>query len=79
MKKRQSKSSTGKGILTYAITGEFAQEIREYVDQVHRRTGLPKNRIVSNFLLETIRRAKKFYPSISENSESASLQTDNAE
>lgn len=77
MKKRPSKS-TGKGILTYAITGEFAQEIREYVDDVHRRTGLPKNRIISNFLLETIRRAKKFCPVISENSD-RTPQTDNAE
>ena len=65
---RQTKT-TEKAPLTYAITAQFAPEIREYVDGIHARTGLPKNRIVSNLLLETVRRAKKIYPQISENSE----------
>lgn len=71
MTKKKSIRPNQKAPLTYAITPQFAPEIREYVEEVHARTGLPKNRIVSNLLLETVRRAKKFCPQISENSENA--------
>ena len=72
MNKKKSVRQTKKNPLTYAITPQFSPEIREYVDGIHARTGLPKNRIVSNLLLETVRRAKKFCPQISENSENTS-------
>ena len=62
-------SARSKAPLQYAITPEFEQEIREYVDQVNAKTGLPRTRIVTNLLLESVRRAKKFYPYDSENSE----------
>ena len=69
--KKRSKTPKKKNPLTYAITPAFADEIKEYVDKVHDRTGLPINRIVSNLLLEAVRRAKKFCPKISENSENS--------
>ena len=65
---RQTKT-TEKAPLTYAITAQFAPEIREYIDKVHEKTGLPKSRIATNLLFESVRRAKKFYPVNSENLE----------
>jgi len=47
--------------LTYAITKARQEEIRQFVDTVHARTGQPKGHIVSELLIEGIRRAKNFY------------------
>lgn len=51
-----------KRALTYAITTERENEIKEYVDAVHAKTKQPKGHIVSELLIEGIRRAKNFYP-----------------
>lgn len=53
---------TAKQALTYAITTEREDEIKEYVDAVHAKTKQPKGHIVSELLIEGIRRAKNFYP-----------------
>lgn len=63
--------SRPKNPLTYAIVPEFEEEIREYVDHINRKTDLPKQRIVSDLLIEAIRRAKKICPLNSENSENS--------
>ena len=64
----QCKKREKKQPLTYAITPVFSDEIKAYVDSIHKETGLPKNRIVSNILFEAVRNAKKIYPKISESS-----------
>lgn len=69
MRKKTTRKQVKKYPLTYAIADFCEQEIREYVNSVNRATGLPINRIVSNLLLDAVRRAKNFYSSNSENSE----------
>lgn len=68
-KRSNRQTAARKNPLTYAISSDVEQEIREYVNNVHTKTGLPINRIVSNLLIDSVRRAKKFYPANSENSE----------
>lgn len=61
-----------KRALTYAITQEREEEIKKYIDTVHAKTRIPKGHIVSEILIEGIRKAKKFYPNdlvFSDNSE----------
>lgn len=71
-------SAKVKNPLQYAIIPEFEQEIREYIDGVNKKTGLPKSRIATNLLLDAIHTAKKFYPCNSENSEMIPETTANA-
>ena len=66
-----AKSLTSKNPITYAIIPKFEKEIREYVDYINQKTGLPKQRIVSDLLLDSIRRAKKICPLDSDNSENS--------
>lgn len=81
MEKEQNKNAgkeQRKGALTYAISQDFEEEIRSYVDKVNRETELPKQRIVTELLIDAIRRAKKFCPNNSENSEIIEDCEDNA-
>lgn len=60
--KRHRRKTGEKRSLTYAITPERETEIREYVESVHEKTKMPKGHIVSELLVEAVRRAKNFYP-----------------
>ena len=71
-KAKQKHRVSKKKSLTYAITQEREEEIKKYVDTVHAKTRIPKGHIVSEILIEGIRKAKKFYPNnlvFSDNSE----------
>ncbi len=60
--KSRKPRKAAKQALTYAITTEREDEIKAFVDAVHAKTKQPKGHIVSELLIEGIRRAKNFYP-----------------
>ena len=60
-KTRQPKKQLKKEALTYAITPAREDEIKSFVDAVHAKTRMPKEHIISELLIEGIRRAKAFY------------------
>jgi len=60
--KNRKPRKAAKQALTYAITTEREEEIKAFVDAVHAKTKQPKGHIVSELLIEGIRRAKNFYP-----------------
>lgn len=49
-----------KSPLTYRVCADHEGEIRRYVDHVAKSTGLPKGRIVTELLVEAVRRCQKF-------------------
>ena len=55
------KKQLKKEALTYAITPAREDEIKSFVDAVHAKTRMPKEHIISELLIEGIRRAKAFY------------------
>ena len=58
----------GKRYLTYAITEDLEDEIRTYVNAINKRTGITKQRIVSDLIVAGMR-GKKFYIVNQENQE----------
>jgi len=44
-----------KQALTYAITAEAEPRIRKHVDSVNKKTGVPKQKIVSDLILVGIK------------------------
>ena len=47
--------------ITVKLTPAFAKEITAYIEAVSTKTGLRKDIIITNFLFESIRKAKKEY------------------
>jgi len=45
--------------ITVKLTPAFAKEITTYLEAVSTKTGLRKDVIITNFLFESIRKAKK--------------------
>lgn len=50
--------------LMYAISRMFENEVKTYVNDVNRKTGIPKSRIITNIVIERIRAEKNLQKNI---------------